>query len=466
MTNRTNTRKAQVRGPFTRLLLPLAAAAILGACDLDRILDVDDPEVATPGSVRTPTALPVVFAGAVRDFTWAYSGTGSIDGGGANDSHIVLTGLFTDELQHTGTFPTRREIDRRAIPTTAERGAADNATLSDAYRNLHRARRAAETAEALFVEAGELDDAGRSVVSSLAGYTYVLFGEVYCEGVPFSSIQLDGSVTFGAPSTRDETFGLAIDRLDMALEVAAAAGNSDALNLARVGKARALLNQGDFAGAADLVAPVPDDFVFRIEHSANTPGEANGVFIYAQNSGRYGVADREGGNGMPFVTAGDLRTPFLVDPRDPFDTTLDTYIAQAKFPDRNASVPLADGKEARLIQAEAALQAGDVGAFLQNVNAARAQDGLDPLTAQDVPGDDAGRVDLLFQERAFSLWLTAHRLGDLRRLIRQYGRTQDQVFPSGAYFRAGLQYGSDVNFPIYVDENNNPQFTGCLNRDA
>jgi starch-binding outer membrane protein, SusD/RagB family len=64
------------------------------------------------------------------------------------------------------------------------------------------------------------------------------------------------------------------------------------------------------------------------------------------------------------------------------------------------------------------------------------------------------------------MWLTAHRLGDLRRLVRQYGRDQADVFPNGTYWREGLQYGSDVNFPIYVDENNNPNFTGCLNRDA
>jgi starch-binding outer membrane protein, SusD/RagB family len=447
------------------LVLPLAVAVGLAGCDLDSLLDVGDPEVASPESVRDPSALPVVVAGAVRDFTYAYSGTGSIGGGGANDPLITLTGLFTDEMRHYGTFPTRQEVDRRAIPTTAPNNTTDNATLSDSYHNLHRARRAAELGEVLFEAADAGNSADRALLSNLAGFSYILFGEIYCEGVPYSSIGLDGAVTHGPPSTRAETFAQAMDRFDRAMEIANAVDALDALNLARVGKARALLNMGEFAAAAAEVAAVPDDFVWLIEHSANSTSEANGVFMYSLNSGRYGVPDApEGGVGLDWTQ--DERTPVVLNPRDPFDTSLPFYLGQAKYPDRNAGVVLADGREARLIQAEAALQAGNIPGFLLHLNAARAQDGLDPIALTDIPLTDAGRVDLLFAERGYAMWLTAHRLGDLRRLIRQYGRAQASVFPSGEFFRDGLQYGTDVNFPIYVDENNNPEFTGCLNRDA
>jgi hypothetical protein len=61
--------------------------------------------------------------------------------------------------------------------------------------------------------------------------------------------------------------------------------------------------------------------------------------------------------------------------------------------------------------------------------------------------------------------VAGQRLGDLRRLIRQYGRTQDKVFPGGTFFKGGT-YGADVNFPVHVDETNNPQFTGCADRNA
>ena len=56
-------------------------------------------------------------------------------------------------------------------------------------------------------------------------------------------------------------------------------------------------------------------------------------------------------------------------------------------------------------------------------------------------------------------------IGDLRRLIRQYGRTEDNVFPKGVYFKGGV-YGSDVNFPVPDGERVNPQFTGCIDRKA
>lgn len=458
-------RRSRGRRYLAALMLPAAFAVGLAGCDMDNLLDVDDPEVASPESVRDPSALPVVVAGAVRDFTYAYSGTGAVGGGGNNDPLIMLTGLLTDELQHYGTFPTRQEIDRRAIPTTAQNNTADNGTISDAYHNLHRARRAAELGEALFASANAGDTEGRAVLSGLAGYTYVLFGEVYCEGVPYSQIALDGTVTYGGPSTRAQTWSHAMDRFDRAIAIAQAAGTSDVVNLARVGKARVMLNQGLYAEAAAEVAGVPDDFVYLIEHSANSASEANGVFIYSLNTGRYGVSDGpEGGTGLDW--ASDPRTPLLVGTRAPFDTSIDTYIGQAKYPTRDTPVPLADGKEARLIRAEAALQADDMVNFLIHLNAARALDGVDPLTAADIPAGQAGRVDLLFAERGFALWLTAHRLGDLRRMVRQYGRDQASVFPSGEFFRDGLQHGTDVNFPIFVDENNNPEFTGCLNRDA
>jgi len=60
---------------------------------------------------------------------------------------------------------------------------------------------------------------------------------------------------------------------------------------------------------------------------------------------------------------------------------------------------------------------------------------------------------------------TGHRLGDLRRLIRQYGRGSETVFPSGAFGKGG-SFGGDVNLPISQDETNNPNFSQCLDRDA
>jgi hypothetical protein len=56
-------------------------------------------------------------------------------------------------------------------------------------------------------------------------------------------------------------------------------------------------------------------------------------------------------------------------------------------------------------------------------------------------------------------------LGDLRRLVRQYGRAPGDVFPMGTHYKGG-SYGSDVNLPVPADEQNNPNFEGCLDRSA
>ena len=138
------------------------------------------------------------------------------------------------------------------------------------------------------------------------------------------------------------------------------------------------------------------------------------------------------------------------------------FFVQDKYPEMSSNTVLASGTEARLIEAEAALQANNTGTFLSVINTLRQDAGLNTVA---LPGTQALRIDLLFRERAFWLYLTGHRLGDLRRLVRQYGRTQDTVFPTGNYHKGG-EYGSDVNFPVSSDERNNPNFESCLDRSA
>jgi hypothetical protein len=130
--------------------------------------------------------------------------------------------------------------------------------------------------------------------------------------------------------------------------------------------------------------------------------------------------------------------------------------------------------EARLIEAEAALQTDPVAA-LTILNALRsnaalltlrgyAANSLPPLTLQPTA---AGQVDQLFKERAYWLFLTSHRLGDMRRLIHQYQRAPESVFPTGSYFKGGT-YGTDVNSPVPQREQNNANYTAgsCKQTDA
>ena len=170
---------------------------------------------------------------------------------------------------------------------------------------------------------------------------------------------------------------------------------------------------------------------------------------------------------MPFRSVADPRTPFARVPAT--DVGFDNQTPQfdnRRYIDRKNFVTLATGAEARLIEAEAFLRAGDNVNWLARHNALRAAPPsylaptggtIAAMAALVDPGTAVGREDLHFSERARWLWLTAHRLGDMRRLVRQYGRAINAVFPSGAYLKQSFTYGPDVNFPVPVDERNNPE---------
>jgi hypothetical protein len=193
----------------------------------------------------------------------------------------------------------------------------------------------------------------------------------------------------------------------------------------------------------------------------------NAIFSYT-NDGLWSVSDLEGENGLPYISAVDPRVPVdsLDDDGDGFaDTGLDLITPQyflLKYPDAGSPVPVADGTEARLIEAEAQLQANNFSGMRTTLNGLRATIGLPNLAT---PGSRDAAIDMLFSERAFWLYATGHRLGDMRRLIRVYGRDSESVFPTGAYHKNGV-YGPDVNLPIPIEEDNNPNSRGCFDRNA
>ena len=85
------------------------------------------------------------------------------------------------------------------------------------------------------------------------------------------------------------------------------------------------------------------------------------------------------------------------------------------------------------------------------------------------PGSYNARVDLLFREKALWKFMTSTRSSDLRRLVRQYGRTQDKVFPAGGFTSSAAplgQYGTQVAFPVPDYEKVNPNFKGCIDTKA
>ncbi len=442
-------------------LVALVVCLSLGACDDP--LSVDDPDIAEPSDLVGPEGLQARRLGAFGDFAVAY-------GGSANEPGFILySGLFADEFILTGPFAERSQIDARQITNS-------NRFLPSLYRIMHRARRAAESASEVWEQAEGVAETRTTVAEmrNLAGYSYVFFAEGFCSGVPFSRTTEDGEFEYGTGSTTTEMFDTAIAHFDVAISQAEGAGAADLAYLARVGKARALVDLGEFQPAADVVSEVPTDWEYTIKHSTNSNRQANGVVEFTNLNERWSVANNEGG-GIGFRDAfeeGDPRTPWVVAPDSAASVPDFVGYHQLKYPERNSPIPVASGVEARLIEAEAALQAGAVGVFEQIHNELRASlnaPTVGPIDADAMSEDE--RVDFHFRERALWLWLTAHRHGDLRRLVRQYGRSADAVFPTGPYFKAEFgAYGTAVVFPVPVEERNNPNFAGqsdiCLDHDA
>jgi len=452
----------------------LALVAVAAGCSTDKVLSVKDPDVVRPEALNDPANLPVFLASAYAEVMAGYDG-------GTFEGMVNYSGLLSDEFIQTESFPTRFEIDTRNM-------VVGNTSLRDVFRELSRGRAAAERAARKYVELEQPNVIGRAEALNLAGFAYILFGENYCSGVPFSTLNDDQTITYGAPQTTQEIFETAIAKFDTALVLATAVGGTAGtrqVTLAKVGRGRALLGLARFADAAAAVAGVPAEYKFELQHSDNSARQNNGVWSLSINGGRWGVAEREGTNGLNFRSGADVRTasrPRSINNGNGFDGG--PMFEALKYPARNTPITLADGVEAELIKAEAQLRAGDATGFLATLNALRANPAvlttrgypagsLAPLTD---PGSDVGRQNLLFRERAYWLFLTAHRLGDLRRMVRHYGRGAETVFPTGPYSSNGRTtiYGTDTSFPIPVEELNNPELPvdappalkGCINRDA
>ncbi|MFL5563066.1 MAG: hypothetical protein ACJ79K_16455 [Gemmatimonadaceae bacterium] len=427
----------------------LAASA---ACSVDKILKVEDLDVATPGSLNTATALPILLGGAVANFHAAYIGTGNVN---ESSGQIGYSGLLADELRSSDTFPTRNQVDQRTITT-------DNSSNEAQFILLSQARAAAEIATVRFKQFGA-DQPGLALAYALDGYSTVLFGEDYCSGVPFSTLTDAGATIYGQPLTTAQIFTRAIAKFDSAL--AAPGITAQYKNLALVGKARAQLDLGQVAAAGATAAQVTSGFVFNIESSVTTSNQYNGIYTFNINTKRLTLVDSEGINGLDYLSANDPRITYKDTSSAAFDKTTN-LIVQHKYAKRDAPAVLASYTEAQLIIAEAALASGNYATpttgTLAILNTLRATVGLTPLA----PAVGAtAQQNQLFRERAFWFYLTAHRLGDLRRLVRQYNRTPESVFPTGPFFK-GNNYGTDVNFPVPDVEKNNPNFHGCLDRNA
>jgi starch-binding outer membrane protein, SusD/RagB family len=413
----------------------------------DSILEVEDPDIV-------PTADSPAGAVSLHNGVLLRMVQATTAGGDNPDGLFLFSGLVADEWQSGDTFEQRNTADQRQMATT-------NSFIATLFNRINKVRTEGAAAIAGLREFAPAPESRVGLMFSLIAFSENQIGEVWCNGIPFS--ELDGStILYGEPVPYNSAFRRAANHADSA--AASRGGSADSTRIrhfASVIKGRALLNLNLPAAAATAVASVPTAFVFQLTHSVNTAD--NVMWLQNISLRRYVMGNGEGGNGLAFRSANDPRLPpGPTTPALAFDGNT-PYVSQGIWTDRANPVTIASGIEARLIEAEAAMRANDAVTFLAKLNEARAtKTGLAPLAD---PGTPVAREDLLFRERAFWLFGTGHRLGDLRRLVRQYNRAQATVFPAGTWFKGG-PYGSDVNLPVPFNETNNPNFTACTDRNA
>jgi starch-binding outer membrane protein, SusD/RagB family len=443
-------------------LIGLAALAPLHGCN-SSILDVTNPDIIP--IVNSASGALALKNGVVLRLEQVTAGIG----GNGPDNLFIYGGLLADEYRSGDTFVQRNDMDQRRWDPT-------NTFLAGPFRDLNRVRVGATSAISALRQYSPTPASNIGLMFAFTAFADNLAGEYYCNGIPLSEIS-GATVVYGDPLPYDSLFGLALANADSALANLPGVDSARVRQLATIVKGRALLNRGQFAAAAAAVAQVATTFHYDVTYSSSA-GQ-NEIWNLNTSIKRYTVADTEAHVGLPFVSANDPRVPRATG-GGVFDSAFPIVSNREGIWGQYSNVPIATGIEARLIEAEAALQAGAVTTWLNDVNVLRTNTTLYPTPQPGItpgpnlgnltdPGTFDGRVNVMFYERAFWLFSTGHRLGDMRRLIRPtaqggYGRAVNTVYPNGIFIKGGL-YGDATMLPIPFDEQNNPKFAQCTDRN-
>jgi starch-binding outer membrane protein, SusD/RagB family len=295
-------------------------------------------------------------------------------------------------------------------------------------------------------------------------FAYVMLGEYYCS-TPVNPSE-------GAISS-DEILALAVQRFDEAIRIAQAAGGADApriLNMARVGAARASLQQGKKQPAIDYAAQVPAGFQAWVRHASSPTGLRNYYWGATTGNNRtIGVDPSFRGLNDPRVrhtptsrTGHNQKTRLFTPAKSPafagwhadvpLNASESVLIGAIGF-GQDTDIILASGLEARYIVAEAGgMTDAALRAFIDERRAVGLQGAFTGTNLQ---------AELRDQRRR-DFFLSGRRVGDLRRYQNLYNVDDwpKGAHPNDAEWGWG-QYGSATCFiPHRNEATGNPGFGG------
>jgi hypothetical protein len=429
--------------------LALSVLAVAFACKDLTTLEQQDPSQILASTVYAPQNATLLVNGAIGDFECAYF------------RYVAGEALLGDELVNAFANSNNDNYDRRTNPPTGTYASdcAAGHQLPGIYTSLSVARASADTILARLEEwtdaqmpAGVNRQQLIGQAAAYAGYSLVLMGEGFCSA----------AINVGPELTSAQVFAEAKLRFDKAITAAAAASDQTTLNLARLGRARTLLNlafvnpaapdQALLAQAATDAALVPAGFVVNaVAAVTGTSRQQNTIFAHSGGTGssNYSSVDPTF-VGLTFGGQTDPRVNVTVTTSRGTDG-LTTLRLQTKYANLGSAAPIARTNEARLIVAEA--NALGAGGTPQNavtiINALHTAAGL-PAYDPAAPGANSV-VQQVREERRRELFLEGQRLGDIRRLNLPLVPAVGTPFPRGG------QYADQRCYPLpAVERNNNP----------
>ncbi len=432
----------------TALLVLCSGAATIGC---DGLLKVEDPTAILDSDVNTAQGAELLRLSIYQSF-FQYAPSSAWDSGLLADEFRFQQDAFWEAQPFPYDGPDL--VDRRAGPVEQAQTAFGIQTYYPQFQSVRGTQLSIALEKVRAYAPPGAREAHMGELFAIRALIAMRLAEDYCPGFPLHEVK-DFKQVYGTALSTQQAFEYALANYDSA--VALTVDSARVLNFARVGRARTLLQLGRFAEAATAASAVPTTYSYVAEYGGYSGNALTGDFWWW--GGKWSIADSEGGNGLDFVSANDPRVPWRRAGTARNGTT--PLYALDKYPTKYTPFPLATGLDARLIEAEADLHGGGSNwlTILNDLRATQISPAMSPLTD---PGTDDARLDLMFRERAFWLFATGSRLGDLRRLVRVYGRSAESVFPTGAYYSGGLPYGTITALPFPKEETKYGGAAGCL----
>jgi hypothetical protein len=456
----------RARWAVTTAVAFLAAAMVSGCSIKDDLLEPQQPQIISPDDIQSSTGAEGLYVGGLGRLR------SSLNGGNNNQEQLWnMEGLMTDEFKSGDTFSQRNDADQR-------RTLSNDGVMGATYNSTQQSRGRARDAINALTQFTPEQKSKIAEMYWVMGFMELNLAQAFCNGIPLGEV-VDGQIEYTAPLTNAEVYAVAIARFDTALTLLGTANDTHSAhvrNAVLVSKGMAQVNLGQFAAAATTVAAVPTSYQYLITYS-QTSGQDNEWWQMGTNTRRYTLSDSADATGivknaLPFASANDPRVK-AVKGTGSRANSFDNQTPFVEFTNFGRGDPIAAvaGLDARLIEAEAKLQANDFAGMMTILNALRTSTPTlgtykpANMTQLATPTTKDAAINLYFREKAFWQFGRGQRLPDLRRLVRQYGRSQDNVFPSGPFFKTGT-YSTNVAFPVPDTEKSNPNFSGCLDDKA